>query len=996
MPTTRLDPVVYFAMGLWIPKAISCGSQQGHVASKKKWARALPWFVGAAVFTFASPSFAKPDMVRQSKPVTTVALGQIIVTAPTTPILGLPLGIPTKVLTASAIEARGVRTLGAALRLLPIFGSAHGLGTGSTSKFTNGGEESADLFGLGKSRVVILVNGQRWIQGFEGDTDLSTLPIALIQRIEVFPARGGVVYGNGAIAGVINIITVNGLDGGRASVASSIANGDGHWDGQRESASLAIGTSDADSGITAVLSWLKQRPISASQRAITSGPLPGTGVSRDSLITPYGQYEFYADSGPYTNSPLCSSAPNGASFCNLMGAPNPSATAKYIPYSQTSVYNTYPDHYLIMPMERFGLYLSGFHHFGDQLTARASAFVGRRNAAQIGPPSTIVLGTGGLPISVSKDQPYNPFGITLLGSGPNANLIRLARRFTEAGPLSFNETSDTYRATFDLSGTFTALQAPWNWSLGTLWSSSQVQDTNYGRLNLSNLALALGNPTACTAVPGCIPIDVFGGPGTLTPSMLRYVDLTENNHIQNQLRTVSVNISSPRLATLPAGSLGLAIGAQYLQRDGSFTPAQAAALGVDSAAPYVNVPPYAGGYHGNALYAQALIPLIAGRYRTSLGIGTRVFDYSSFGSGDISEATLNFHASSALLLQAGWTQGFRAPNLRELGQIMPGSPAAVTDPCSDYGQAGNSSALMAACAQAGVPSSYTQNSSDVATLKVGNTQLTDERSNNGWLNAVWNPSQVPGLRVHLGYYRLRINNAIGRPSPQQVLNDCYLYGIASTCGDVQRSSNGTLISIFQQTNNASSLLTDWISLGLQYHWLTNWGTFQLRLNSAWVHRYILTTATVTGGTHSTNLAGEELGAGALPNGLPRWVGNTTLAWQRGPWELSWTIRLIGPMTEPCSDYLNGTAQSYTALGLCSQPDLVNPSHSRNHMGTTVYHDIEASYMLSNALTITAGIDNLFAKEPPISISQPIYHYDPTIYPAPGRRIYASLSYAWGT
>ncbi|EQD55691.1 hypothetical protein B2A_05578, partial [mine drainage metagenome] len=109
-------------------------------------------------------------------------LGQVVVEASRPPALGLDTGARVKILSATALRNLGVDNLGQALRLMPIFGSANGLGTASTDKFTNGGEQSADLFDLTNSRVVILVNGQRWIQGAQGDTDLSTFPVALIEN----------------------------------------------------------------------------------------------------------------------------------------------------------------------------------------------------------------------------------------------------------------------------------------------------------------------------------------------------------------------------------------------------------------------------------------------------------------------------------------------------------------------------------------------------------------------------------------------------------------------------------------------------------------------------------------------------------------------------------------------------------------------------------------------------------------------------------------------
>ncbi len=80
----------------------------------------------------------------------------------------------------------------------------------------NGARNSVDLRGFGASapsNVLVLVNGRRFndfdLQGF----DFSSIPVNAIQRIEITRGNSGaVLYGDGAIGGVINIITRNGVN----------------------------------------------------------------------------------------------------------------------------------------------------------------------------------------------------------------------------------------------------------------------------------------------------------------------------------------------------------------------------------------------------------------------------------------------------------------------------------------------------------------------------------------------------------------------------------------------------------------------------------------------------------------------------------------------------------------------------------------------------------------------------------------------------------------
>ena len=79
------------------------------------------------------------------------------------------------------------------------------------------GGQYANLYNLGEQRTLVLVNGKRW-SSLAGFTDMSTIPSALIDHIEVLKDGGSAIYGSDAIAGVINSILRKDFDGAEASV----------------------------------------------------------------------------------------------------------------------------------------------------------------------------------------------------------------------------------------------------------------------------------------------------------------------------------------------------------------------------------------------------------------------------------------------------------------------------------------------------------------------------------------------------------------------------------------------------------------------------------------------------------------------------------------------------------------------------------------------------------------------------------------------------------
>ncbi len=120
------------------------------------------------------------------------------------------VGTSTSVITAEEIAQSPRQTLTEILSEQAGFQIQH-IGAG-----VNGARDVVDLRGFGASapsNVLVLVNGRRFndfdLQGF----DYSSIPINAIERIEITRGNSGaVLYGDGAVGGVINIITKTGTN----------------------------------------------------------------------------------------------------------------------------------------------------------------------------------------------------------------------------------------------------------------------------------------------------------------------------------------------------------------------------------------------------------------------------------------------------------------------------------------------------------------------------------------------------------------------------------------------------------------------------------------------------------------------------------------------------------------------------------------------------------------------------------------------------------------
>ncbi len=101
------------------------------------------------------------------------------------------------VVTAQQIKEHGVRTVGQALEMVP----------GTHVRVGGKGEAYIRIRGFRQREVAVLIDGVPVSSPYDGQLDLSNLPVQTIERIDVIKGASSVLYGANAMGGVINIIT---------------------------------------------------------------------------------------------------------------------------------------------------------------------------------------------------------------------------------------------------------------------------------------------------------------------------------------------------------------------------------------------------------------------------------------------------------------------------------------------------------------------------------------------------------------------------------------------------------------------------------------------------------------------------------------------------------------------------------------------------------------------------------------------------------------------
>lgn len=170
-----------------------------------------------------------------------------------------------------AIVEAGQVDLGEAIRSLPqnfSGGQNPGVGSGAGQRNTNvNSASSPNLRGLGSDATLTLLNGHRlpYNSAFAG-VDISSIPLAAIERIEVLPDGASAIYGSDAVAGVVNVVLRRNFEGITTSGQIGASTAGGYV---RQQADAVGGLRWDGGGLIAAYDFMSSSDIQASERSYT-------------------------------------------------------------------------------------------------------------------------------------------------------------------------------------------------------------------------------------------------------------------------------------------------------------------------------------------------------------------------------------------------------------------------------------------------------------------------------------------------------------------------------------------------------------------------------------------------------------------------------------------------------------------------------------------------------------------------------------------------------
>ena len=190
-------------------------------------------------------------------------------------IRGVQPASPVITISQSDMRQSGHNNLGEALRAVPQNfnggqnpGVLLGATAGGLSNNDITGSSGLNLRGLGPDATLTLLNGTRFAyDGFSQVTDISVIPAAAIERIEILLDGASAVYGTDAVGGVANVILKRDFQGGELSARYGAAT-DGGFEQQQYSA--VLGQAWSSGGFILTGDYSKNTAITADQREYLS------------------------------------------------------------------------------------------------------------------------------------------------------------------------------------------------------------------------------------------------------------------------------------------------------------------------------------------------------------------------------------------------------------------------------------------------------------------------------------------------------------------------------------------------------------------------------------------------------------------------------------------------------------------------------------------------------------------------------------------------------
>ena len=838
--------------------------------------------------------------------------------------------LPVQVITFDQMQKKGITNAEQLLQQI----SSNGTGAdnqvsgnnvfGADADRTSGGGSFASLRGLGPNSTLILLNGRRIAtHGGSGKAvDLNSIPLGAIARVEILKDGASAIYGTDAVGGVINFILKTNYNGLELAASTNQTEAGG---GAIHSLSFLGGTGNLDDdkfNIMGSLTLDKSERLDSSQRGFANGFQPSRGLSPDTTGTPSanqltgagtalgasftrpGDPNRYLQAGLLSLQGKCDTVPGMSQYQTALWKDVTSPLRS----TYSCAYDYGGDYVIQVPVERANGLLRGTYQFTPEHRMFVEALASRTKALAILTPaqiSTTLAAGNAYPVGGPYYQDLSPY----IASYDPTKPIIYKWRADPLGDRTQESTTDNLRVLVGFEGT---LAGKYDYRVGVSHAQSKSQVALLdGYANTSRLYAALG-----TGV-----INPFILPGQVqTPAALALLESTkfrgDLQHGKTGMTQVDGNLSG-ELFDLPAGALAGAVGFDLRREDYTYTQ--------DADATQILLAPGNAGLPKasrdvKAFYAELLVPVLKD---LEVQLAVRRDQYSVFGATTNPKVAFRYQPLESLLFRGSASKGFLAPSFTQLytASLDQELPSGVNDPvgCASHPGDPRFCAIERLDYKSG-----------------GNPNLKPETSKQGSLGFVIEP--VKGWSASVDYWAINSKDRILNRTPQIVLANP-----VTLAGNIIRNPDDTINYVQAGWINAAGSKTRGADIGLHAEG-TAWDGYKwaAQVDSTWTQSFKF--SELPGQAYR-----EYVGSFYTRDLYLRWKSNATLSLAKGDWS--------GLLS---SRYASGYRDQVPNGGR-SFPAGFDPL-----VDDYLTFGLSVTYTGIPHVSLTAGVQNLFDKNPPFT------------------------------
>ena len=845
--------------------------------------------------------------------------------------------LPVSVLGEEEIALTGAVSGDELLASIPQIGQATFNGVGfSGVNGAQGDVSSINLRAIGTGNTLVLLNGRRMVlhPGTQvenlvpvNSVNSNTLPVTGISRVEVLRDGAAALYGTDAVAGVINTVLKDDVEGFIGTVQYGSSEGTSL---DELSATIEAGHTfnDGRTNISFFGNFLNRNGMPASEllnsstedlriffegtpfegdtqlRNMSSQAAWGEFRALNGQIAAIGDDDFHIQ--PDTTSGCLVDLPNGVCADNggSIGTALRLDRARYrdlIGDTKRGNGFLFINHDLNNNLELYG-----------EASYYRSSFFRRRETAQMLSSNRVV---------VPSTNFYNVFGDDLQ--------IRDLRPL-DVGQRNINVDNDSFRI---LGGVRGDVGNNWDLDSAFLYSEATTESiTNRVSNTLFQQALSLSTPDAYNPFGGGNPADINAvNPGVNSQATIDSFIVDVSRRSKTSILLGDLKLSNADFLQFPAGSVGVAIGVEGRREtflddrddrlDGTITFTDSV-TGVTNGSDVMGTSPTPDTEGSRAVYSafvETAIPVVSPEmdipFVQSLDVqlAARFESYSDVGEVIKPKVSVSLYPASWLQIRGAYARGFRAPNLE---QINATGIRRVNSNREDW-------IVCEATARSNMTDFSTGDcdGNSVESVRAGGPDLMPENNQNFSLGGVFQP-EGSGLTVTVDYWKIKQTDVVGIFGDQNQISLDYLLRVngSSNPNVIRDTPDAATIALFAGTglDPAGEILVvqdDYVNLqprqasgldfGLYYDFETGIGDFSFSANAAHLLGFFQDPsaagadilAAIEAGTldDAVDITGQE--SLVERNGRPKWRGSAGLTWRNGPFGAGVFGRYIGPVTD---------------------------------------------------------------------------------------------------